>query len=108
MFLGLSYLQVDKVLSASGFAYSAASSAAGGVSGARVLSGSEEGLLGWVALNYASGALQVSSNSNKRTSSHKNTCALLVESGNTAGEQHCSVNNYCTDQYGRVTHLWVL
>lgn len=30
-----------------------------GVGGARVLSGAEEGLLGWVALNYATGALQV-------------------------------------------------
>jgi hypothetical protein len=29
--------------------------------GSRVMSGSEEGLLGWVAVNYASGALQVCS-----------------------------------------------
>jgi hypothetical protein len=27
--------------------------------GSRVLDGAEEGLLGWVAVNYASGALQV-------------------------------------------------
>ena len=40
---------MGKSLSDCGFAFS----------GARVLSGSEEGLLGWVALNYASGALQV-------------------------------------------------
>lgn len=42
-------LQVSRFLSGCGFDFV----------GARVLTGTEEGLLGWVALNYASGALQV-------------------------------------------------
>jgi hypothetical protein len=49
LLLLLSLLQVSRFLSGCGFDFV----------GARVLTGTEEGLLGWVALNYASGALQV-------------------------------------------------
>jgi hypothetical protein len=45
-------LQVRSLLSTSGFEFDAAD-------GARVLTGQEEGLWGWLAVNYATGALQV-------------------------------------------------
>jgi hypothetical protein len=45
-------LQVRSLLSTSGFEFDAAD-------GARVLTGQEEGLWGWLAINYATGALQV-------------------------------------------------
>eukprot|EP00878_Enallax_costatus_P029891 GHUV01032458.1.p1 GENE.GHUV01032458.1~~GHUV01032458.1.p1 ORF type:complete len:144 (+),score=46.03 GHUV01032458.1:860-1291(+) len=45
--------EVRAVLASSGFSYQGAGSA-------RVLSGRDEGLWGWVAVNYATGALQVS------------------------------------------------
>jgi hypothetical protein len=45
-------LQVRSLLSGSGFEFSAADDA-------RVLTGKEEGLWGWLAVNYATGALQV-------------------------------------------------
>jgi hypothetical protein len=44
--------QVCSLLSTSGFEFSAADDA-------RVLTGREEGLWGWLAVNYATGALQV-------------------------------------------------
>lgn len=45
-------LEVRALLASTGFEYS-------GVVGARVLTGIEEGVWGWVAVNYATGALQV-------------------------------------------------
>lgn len=45
-------LQVHLLLTTSGFDFSPGD--------ARVLSGSEEGVWGWLAINYATGALQVS------------------------------------------------
>lgn len=47
-------LQVRSLLSSSGFDFD-------WPDGARVLSGTKEGLWGWLAINYATGALQVSS-----------------------------------------------